>query len=173
MEDWFGDQRLFRLYQYWQSKKFSGRAVRRADIDLSEITTLLPNLLILDISGEPARFRHRFVGTDIVEEMGRDVTGQFVSADLYGEATEEIVNSLEETVREARPFRRTAHLKWHERDWLEIEAVELPVVDDEGSVIALVCGLVFRRRDPGPGPRLVHEPLPVPPGGEQAPAASD
>ena len=173
MEELFGDQRLFQLYQYWQSKKVGGQAVRRADVDLSEIPTLLPILQILDVDGAPPCFRHRFVGTDVVEAMGRDVTGQFVGADLYGEATEEIVKSLEETVREARAFRRTAHLQWHDRDWLEIEAVELPVVDDEGSVIALVCGAIFRRHEPGPRPRLVHEPLPAALSEKQAPATPD
>ncbi len=173
MEEWFGDSRLFRLYEYWHSKKAGGQTVRRADIDLAEIMTLLPILHILEISGEPARFRHRFVGTEIVEALGRDVTGRDVDADLYGEAVQEIAASLARVAQDPRPYRRIAHLTWHEYDWLEMEAVELPLVGDDGSVNTLLCGSIFHRRAPGPGPRLVHEPLPIPDSGDRAMAASD
>lgn len=164
MEDLFRDRRLVRLYDYWLSKKGDDVAPRRSDIDLSDITSLLPILQMVEISRDPLRFRHRLVGTEVVEAMGRDVTGEFVDRELYGEATEEIVASLEAVVREVRPYRRIAHLSWHDRDWLEIEAIELPLVDDAGQVVALLCGADFRRREPGPGARMIHEPLTVPDG---------
>ncbi|MEQ8701987.1 MAG: PAS domain-containing protein [Bauldia litoralis] len=173
MEEWFRDPRLFQLYQYWQSKKAGGQSVRRADIDFAEILALLPILHILEINGEPGRFRHRFVGTEIVEALGRDVTGRDVDGDLYGDVGREIAASLARVAQDPRPYRRIAHLTWHEYDWLEMESVELPMVDDEGRVVALLSGATFHRREPGSGPRLVHEPLPVPDGREHPTAVPD
>ncbi len=161
MEDLFRDRRLIELHDYWLSKKGNRVATRRSDIDLTVIPSLLPVLQVIEVSRDPLRFRHRMVGTEVVEAMGRDVTGEAIDRELYGEATNEIAASLEAVVREVRPYRRVAHLSWHDRDWLEIEAIELPLVDDEGQVVALLCGVDFRRREPGPGPRMVHEPLPA------------
>lgn len=164
MENLFRDRRLIELYEYWRSKRGDGAVPRRADIDLSEITHLLPILNIVEVSRDPPRFRHRLIGTEVVEAMGRDATGEYVNRDLYGDAVEEIAAALETVVREARPYRRLAHLSWYERDWMEMEAIELPLADDEGQIVALLCGANFRRREPGPGPRMTHEPLPAPNG---------
>jgi hypothetical protein len=160
MEERFRDARLFRLYEYWQSKRTGPDAARRADIHLTELTDLLPSLHLIDVSWEPLRFLHRLIGTEIVEWMGRDVTGRYLDHSLYGAATDEIVASMETVAQEARPYHRTAHLTWHAHDWLEMEAVELPLLGDDDRVSAILCGAAFRRREPGTVERLIHVPLP-------------
>jgi hypothetical protein len=69
---------LRELYAYWEHKRGARFAPSRADIRPEEIRCLLPHLLLLDLVGEPTRFRYRLVGTGVTALYGREVTGIFV-----------------------------------------------------------------------------------------------
>ena len=140
MESQFGDRRLARLYRYWWEKRGSRPAPNRADLNPTEIPELLPIVHLIDVSWNPVSFRHRLVGTELVERLERDVTGKVVDGSLYGEATEEIIGALTRIATEVRPFRRQARLAWHKRDWLMIESIEMPLIDDAGQVAMILAG---------------------------------
>jgi hypothetical protein len=63
--------------RYWNGKRRDGRLPGRADIDPSELRTLLPNMVLLDIEPAPFRARIRLVGTRIVQFRG-DNTGKYL-----------------------------------------------------------------------------------------------
>lgn len=67
------------LYRYWDAKRAGRRMPARADIDPAEIRHLLPHLSIVEAMA-PGAFRYRLVGTRVVADLGRDVTGQMVGA---------------------------------------------------------------------------------------------
>ena len=67
------------LYRYWDSKRSGRRMPARRDIDPGEIRHLLPHLTIVETLGED-NFRYRLVGTRVVQDLGRDVTGTPVGA---------------------------------------------------------------------------------------------
>ncbi len=139
----FGDERLARLYRYWWQKRGSGAPPHRGDLNPAEIPDLLPIVNLIDVRWDPISFRHRLVGTEIVERLERDVTGKEVNADLCGPAADEVLATLERLAREVRPFRRRARLDWHRRNWLTIETVELPLVDDGGRTVMILRGAAF------------------------------
>jgi hypothetical protein len=66
------------LYGYWLSKR-NGRIIpARRDMDPVELGTLLPFLFIIDkVTGE---FRFRLMGTSVIRDLGRDLTGKPLSA---------------------------------------------------------------------------------------------
>src|SRR5215469_3916463 len=66
------------LYEYWLTKRGSRAMPARSDLDPAEIPQLLPHLLIVEKVAE--RFRYRLVGTAVVQEVGRDLTGDFVGS---------------------------------------------------------------------------------------------
>ncbi len=140
MASQFGDGRLARLYRYWWDKRGSRPAPNRADLNPTEIPDLLPIVHLIDVSWNPVSFRHRLVGTELVERLERDVTGKAVDGSLYGEATEKIVAALTRIATEVRPYRRQARLAWHARDWLMIESIEMPLIDDDGRVAMILAG---------------------------------
>jgi hypothetical protein len=73
-----GDLRAF--FDYWKSKQVDHRPPLRSAIDPTEIPTLLPNTLLIDVIGEPAYdFHYRLVGTGIVAVNGADHRGAFLS----------------------------------------------------------------------------------------------
>jgi hypothetical protein len=66
------------LYSYWLSKR-SGRTIpAHRDMDPVELRKLLPFLCIVD---KPAgEFRYRLMGTGVVRDLGRDLTGKRFNA---------------------------------------------------------------------------------------------
>ncbi|MBC7103877.1 MAG: PAS domain-containing protein, partial [Parvibaculum sp.] len=90
----FRDPRLDWLYGYWLQKRGNRRAASRGDLAPSEIKPVLPILNLIDVRREPLGFRHRLVGTEIVERLGRDATGCWVESTLYGPAWQDIFDGL-------------------------------------------------------------------------------
>ena len=156
MDSQFGDERLARLYRYWWQKRGSRVAPNRADLNPAEIPDLLPILNLIDVAWRPLAFRHRLVGTELVERLGRDATGKAVAGDLYGPAAPEIFETLGRLVAEVRPYRRRARLVWHRRNWLTMEAVELPLVDDTDGVVMILRGAAVSTIQPGFPERLEY-----------------
>jgi hypothetical protein len=65
------------LHRYWLSKHVDGRPPARADIDpVTEIPRLVANMMIIDAVDDD--FVYRFVGTEVVEQTGEDMTGRSV-----------------------------------------------------------------------------------------------
>ena len=94
--------------------------------------------------------------------MGRDVTGRFVGEDLYGPATQEIFDSFARLTAEIRPFRRHSRLSWNGQQWLILEALELPLVGDDGTVEMILRGNSFSYTAEEPPVRLSYEPVELP-----------
>lgn len=153
------DPRLVRLLGYWVERRGVRTAPRRADIDPLDIPDLLPILNLLDVLHDPLRFRHRLVGTEVVQALGRDATGRFVGEGLYGSAAQEVFDSLARLTREVRPFRRHSRLSWNGQEWLLLEALELPLLGDDGRVAMILRGNCFSLMAEAPAERLSFEPL--------------
>lgn len=69
---------LRRLLAYWLGKRGPRRAPARADIDPLEIASLLPHVMLIDVEHAPLRFRYRLVGTEVVRNLGADMTGRYL-----------------------------------------------------------------------------------------------
>jgi hypothetical protein len=157
----FWDDRLDTLLDYWNLKRGTRPAPGRRDIDPAEITSLLPFLHHIDVEPEPLRFRHRLVGSELIDMMGRNVTGQYLGEGLYGRAAEEIVETMTALTTQVRPFRRRSRLEWHRSNWLTMEALELPLIDETGRVNMVLCGRNFTLADPPLTTRLNFDPIGV------------
>jgi hypothetical protein len=146
MDELFWDERLTELYRVWRERKGARLAPTRADFDPTEFFALMPVVNLIEVHREPWGFRHRFVGTELAERMGRDVTGRWVDADLYGEAASDIFDGLRAVATEARPYRRRARLDWYTRQHLTTEAVEMPLLGPDGTINLILRGATFTVR---------------------------
>lgn len=72
------DEKLDRIYTYWQSKRGEHRWPARADISPADFPWLLGKIGILETEGEPPNFRYRLDGSAIAETHAQDMTGQTV-----------------------------------------------------------------------------------------------
>jgi len=89
-----------RLHAYWLDKCRGREFPAKADIEPSEITSLLPYLLIAEFFRDPLRVRYRLVGTEIVafnefeftgnwlHEVGWDADTKTLLLDRYATLTE-------------------------------------------------------------------------------------
>ncbi len=62
------------LYRYWDTKRGSQSMPSREDIDPIDIPRLIPFIALIE--ADHGRYRWRLVGTGIVADIGRDLTGQ-------------------------------------------------------------------------------------------------
>jgi len=98
------DKRLLALYSYWASKRGGRTMPARDDIDPTEIPTLLPIVLLIDVVGI-GDYRYRLAGTEIVSNFGRDITGKTFAEVLPGGAYAAYIASLVSDVMSAgRPL---------------------------------------------------------------------
>ncbi len=71
--------RLVRVHRFWQGLIRAENAMPFTDdIDLVPLKALSANLMLVDVSPTPQRFRVNRLGAKIVARLGRDFTGRFV-----------------------------------------------------------------------------------------------
>lgn len=70
-------ERVRDLYLYWMAKRGTKIMPSRAEIDATEITTLLPHLFIGEVRSDPFRIYYRLVGTGVVAGCNHDFTGKY------------------------------------------------------------------------------------------------
>lgn len=75
----------------------------RADIDPLDVPPILPNIVLVDVTGDPPRFRFRVVGTDIVFRYGAELTGRDLEQVDLGTELGSVRSQYEETTRERVP----------------------------------------------------------------------
>lgn len=157
------DERLQRLFAYWNARRGDRPAPARADIDPLDIPDLLSIVTLVDVLHDPLRFRYRLIGTAVAQALRRDSTGRFVDEALYGSEAPAMFATYERLATEVRPFRRWSRLAWNEQEWLRLEALELPLIDDAGQVVMILGGNCFSLTEDGSGPTRTYEPFwPIP-----------
>ncbi len=162
MATFFRDARVDQVYRYWLERRGARAAPRRSDINPLDIPRLLPILNLVDVLGDAAEFRHRLVGTQLVDRHGRDPTGKYVDAENYGPFADDLAGLLRRVTRSARPHRLRTPLDWNDRPWLAFESAELPLIDNSGRVIMVLRAASFFEATELDGRTLEHVPVPLP-----------
>jgi hypothetical protein len=128
------------LLAYWQSKLKGRKAPRREDILPEELGKLLPWVILLEVVGEPPRFRVRLAGTGVVREYGAEMTGKFLDDLDMGAARDRSLEDHRRAVREHRPVVGTFDFKTRDGRWMSYERITLPLSADGETVNMLLCG---------------------------------
>jgi hypothetical protein len=115
------------LYNYWLSKRNGRTMPARRDIDPGELAWLLPFLFI--VGKAAGEFRFRLMGTRVVQDLGRDLTGKPRYA--YGGNTPETTRALSERVfANAQPVFATGHYATGHGNIHNSSGLLLPLSDD-------------------------------------------
>ncbi len=147
---------LQHLLAYWLSKKGTARAPPRSAIRPDEIAALLPSLAIVDVIGDPPRFRVRLFGTKLVAAYGEDITGKFTDEIDLDTVAPHLEAQLRRAVRECRPNVMRVHLtKAEDERRIEYERIWLPLSADGETVNMLLGGVAIELAySPTQGPLL-------------------
>ncbi len=130
-------------YSYWLARK-PGRGLlpSRRDIDPLEMPrTLLPwiNLIEVHRPGGKLSYRHRLVGTGIVDMRNRDGTGRWFE-ELYDEARRARVHRvLDQVVRDGEPQILRDDLGNTGRSYRTLHSLVLPLAADGVTIDMLMA----------------------------------
>ncbi|GIL38912.1 PAS domain-containing protein [Roseiterribacter gracilis] len=147
-----------RLHAYWLGKARGAVPVRRSLDPVIEIPQLVASTFLLDRIGP--RWRYRLVGTKIVRQVGRDVTGQWFDT-LYGDSARFGLEWFEQMRIERRPMHfHGAANAGPARRWGAVELLYLPLSSaPDGPITQLFGGMWFPpdwKDGPLTGWRTVH-----------------
>jgi hypothetical protein len=138
------DPILVRLFNYWQSKRGSRLMPSRADIDPTELRSLVYNVMLYDVI-EPGRlYRIRLVGQAIVDFVGANNTGKMAADTMPPEAARRMIEILSSVVTNRAPRFRAGLAYWHrDKSYRKFEACFLPLSPDDLTVDKILAGNVF------------------------------
>jgi hypothetical protein len=138
-------RKIVQLYDYWRKvAPAPGILPARANIDPVDIGLLLRNIWLVDVVGDPARFRFRLIG-DAVQRMGMPAkVGDFVDDFLPEENKVRMMAEFESAARDRTPvwFRGQARMPY-ETKMFELERLFLPLAADGVHVDVLLCLTVY------------------------------
>ncbi len=141
----FGSPLLSSLFGYWTEKR-AGRAMpARADLDPTDpaLKAHLGFIVLIDVEHAPLRFRFRLIGSQVTSLVGRDSTGRYLDELYAPEALGEATESYRWIVAHRAPLRTLADLRQANREWLKIEALDLPLSRDQTDVDMILTRIVL------------------------------
>lgn len=128
------------LFDYWCSKCPVDGFPKRADIEPSELRSVLPSLSLLDVmEGGPLRLRVRLAGTRLRDYLGVETTGKYIEDFDLGDQRGYWEAAYREVVEARRPAQGVVPLlPWNAPDVFQFW-LRLPLVD-EADRVAMVFG---------------------------------
>jgi hypothetical protein len=134
---------LERGLDYWDSKRAGRRMPRRRDIDPLEIPQLLSHVVLIDVLRDPLDFRYRLIGTAITARMGRDCTGEILSAQPHHGEGSAAWKSLVRILDEKRPI--VSHVAYVGiNPWVSrYRDISMPLSEDDDAVNMIFGVLQF------------------------------
>ena len=134
------------LYAYWNGKRRGLVPPPRAAIHPEEMVPWLPNLMLLDVIGDPPRFRVRLFGTGLVRAYGGEITGRWMDECDLNYVTAQLIEQMVEVVRGGTPNAiRARYTKVHDGRHLDYERIALPLSADGKCVNMILCGYKIKQ----------------------------
>ncbi len=132
------------LFDYWQSIHPESGLPGRQHLDPLDIPSLLPSIWMIDVTRDPLRFRFRLVGTEIVNFVGRDVTGLWLDEFFEGYEDNESFHTHRNCALTGVPGYRKGSVLFSPRQAeLEAERLYLPLAQDGKEVDILLVMTLY------------------------------
>lgn len=138
---------------YWRSRCEDDLLPARGDIDPTEMTEFLPDVILFDVRAEPRDFRYRLIGTRVREHLFEDRTGQWLTEIPLTRPPGEAWTKLCWVTDHRQPlFGRTPYVGPH-RDFTALTDALLPLAADGRTVDMILCVCHFVPKSSGLQPR--------------------
>jgi hypothetical protein len=133
------------LLDYWQQKRGARAMPSRAEVDPTDaaLRRHLGFIVLTDVFGEPPRFRFRLIGSRVTELVGRDMTGRILDELYRADDYENAIAAYRWVVKHRAPLRIKGNLRHANRDWIDMESLDLPLSSDGISVDIILTRSVF------------------------------
>jgi hypothetical protein len=127
------------LYQYWNARRGVWSMPTRADIDPMEMRYWLPRITLVDVSPDGAQFTYRLVGTQIVDLLGMNPTGQRIETAWPEDEAARLLEGYREVVETRAPIFCHQTCEWLSDQEPTAWAICLPLSSD-GERVDMVLG---------------------------------
>lgn len=125
------------LFDYWRGCKTLNELPLWEEIDLLDVPSLVPDIVVHSVSYEPLLFRMILLGKNIIEQTRTDFTGSDVR-DIDG--ADAALGRFETTVCDRKGFYMSdTPVKWSPHDYKTYSTMILPTVDKGNVIKHLLC----------------------------------
>lgn len=126
-------------YEYWHGLKTDDEVPGIGSFDLLAVPHLVANTTIFEVVGQ--RIRIRFVGTDIIAQIGEDTTGRYLDEMSNMSAVEARAFNCVET---GSPYLLSGlPVTWTSRDFKTYSTLGLPLSGSEATITQIIFVMVF------------------------------
>jgi hypothetical protein len=132
---------LRKLYEWWCAHRIEGKLPSRRQIDPLDLKFLLGNLLIIDVSYNPLRFRFRLFGSELATRLRCDWSGKPLDTYPNAEFRQHLQKIWEEAVTVGQPIANTRRMILDGRSY-RYDGLILPLSSDGEKIDALLVGVV-------------------------------
>jgi hypothetical protein len=130
---------VLQFHQRWQDAGNHGGIPSRRAFPTENLKQWLGSIQIVDVVGDGEDFRHRLIGTKIVEAVGRDLTGKKVSECTYEIGTEQMLARYRYTLAQRGCVFRRGRAVWApDKSWRQFEMITAPLSDDGARIDQLI-----------------------------------
>ena len=134
------------LYRYWEAIRAENAAPNRVDLDLAQVSSIVPNLLMLERDHMRHSFKWRLAGTQICDLYRKQLTGTDVLAGWDRFERETIKKLLDTVVTGLQPCLMRYRITTNLDQVIGVEMIGLPLHARNGSRFH-VFGGIFPFRD--------------------------
>ena len=141
------DERLRRLYLYWQEKRGARGMPSRNDIDPVDLPFCLGYLCLVDVEhSDPMRFRFRVDGSNCVNISGIEMTGRYVDEIPQSDYRTVMETAYRQLALTKAPYFYADDEVWDGRRY-RTEGILLPLSPDDQTVNMLIDVVLPRAVD--------------------------
>ena len=158
------DQRILRVLDYWREKRelCSTEFPRLKDIQMMDLHTIAPHLLIADVIREPdqpIRYRWRYWGTALTQFFGYEMSGSFIH-EAYTQEAHDLITGAYQWVLENKDIHfwvRQGGLAYEDQEHLKYLRLVCPLEGETGNIDHLFGIITFANRHSSSNPVAPHE----------------
>jgi len=130
--------KLRTVYETWRDLRGRRLAPKRAEITPARLRGILPSTFMIDVIDGGKDFRFRFAGERIIQFMGRRYAGTLLSQVRDSIFFDNMARMFEHCVTTKAPLARgPVQASLTGKEFLEIEAMVLPLSEDGVHILAL------------------------------------
>jgi hypothetical protein len=144
--DQLSDPDLVRFYDYWLALRGSRSMPSRRDIDPLQIPTgYLPDIMLIEVSQEPRRYRYRLVGTHVVTASGEDRTGRSFDDVSFFKTNPAVMQQFERVVNTGEPlYSAEPFTNFVTGRSYDVDRIMLPLSNDDRLVDMVLVLFLFK-----------------------------
>ncbi|HZL58926.1 MAG TPA: PAS domain-containing protein [Stellaceae bacterium] len=135
---------LQRLHGDWDSRRRGRRFPARADFDPLDLKYVLGYLSLVEVRREPPHFRYRLHASNLAARLGLDLTGKSIESIPSAEQRDHARRHYAEVVGLGAPIAYPRRLLLRDDDFIDAEALVLPLAADGSHIDMLMSALVWR-----------------------------